>query len=304
MSSSVIILGAKGRCGRAAQQAFIDAGWNVSIFGRNWSTPPPEGVTQISGDAFEGDDLIQACKGMDVIVNGLHPPYPQWSKAMPILTANVIKAAQQSGATVIIPGNVYNYGEDMFPILTENTPHRPTCRKGKLRETMERQFKAATNIQTIVLRAGDFIEAEKTGNWFDSQIIKNVEKGSVMYPGPTDVVHAWAYLPDVARAMVGLAEIRETLDQFETFCFEGYSLTGAQLIAAIEKSIGRTLKLTTAPWFAMRLIGLFSPLIREVCEMRYLWNVPHQMEGKKLKKALPDWQETPLEVCMKDVVKV
>ena len=53
MSSSVIILGAKGRFGSAAQKAFLDAGWDVTAFGRNWTSPALQGAKQVSGDAFD-----------------------------------------------------------------------------------------------------------------------------------------------------------------------------------------------------------------------------------------------------------
>ena len=112
---------------------------------------------------------------MDVIVHALNPPYPAWSKAMPVLTANVITAASQSGTTIMIPGNIYNYGDAMPTVLTENTAHAPTTRKGRLREQMEKAF-AASDVQTIILRAGDFIDAEQSGNWFDGHIANNVSK--------------------------------------------------------------------------------------------------------------------------------
>lgn len=302
MSSKVIVLGAKGRFGRAATQAFSSAGWQVSAFGRNWKSAPAKDVHQISGDAFDADALTAACTGHDLIINALNPPYPDWTKALPPLTANVIQAARASGATVMIPGNVYNYGANMPAVLCENTPHAPTGRKGRLREDMERQFAGAKDIQTIILRGGDFIEAEQTGNWFDGQIANKVAKGSVMYPGPQDLDHAWAYLPDMARAMVGLAEVRSSLAGFETFGFPGYTLTGAQLITAIEQAAGRTLKQRSMPWFALKMIGIVSPLMREVYEMRYLWNVAHGVDGSKLLKTLPDWAPTPLSDCMRDAI--
>ena len=302
MSSSVIILGAKGRFGRAAQRAFLEAGWDVTAFGRNWSAPALAGVTQVSGDAFDSGALIAACVGHDVIVNALNPPYTQWAKALPALTRNVIKAAQASGATVMIPGNVYTYGQNMPPVLSEDTGQHPTCRKGKLRMTMEERFAAANDVRTIILRAGDFIEAEQTGNWFDSQITNKVAKGSIMYPGPTDLPHAWAYLPDMARAMVGLAEKRDSLAKFETFGFAGYTLTGEELIASIQQLVGRTLKRGKMPWFALALMQPFSALMREVYEMRYLWQTAHGIDGTKLQNTLPDWEPTPLDDCLKKVV--
>ena len=52
----------------------------------------------------------------------------------------------------------------------------------------------------------------------------------------------------------------------------------------------------------MRVIGLFSPLVREVIEMRYLWDTPHRIDGSALAAALPDFTPTPLSLAMAEVL--
>ncbi|NQV81597.1 MAG: epimerase, partial [Alphaproteobacteria bacterium] len=52
----------------------------------------------------------------------------------------------------------------------------------------------------------------------------------------------------------------------------------------------------------MRLIALFAPMIREVLEMRYLWQVPHALDGTKLQAALPNFQPTPLAKCLQEIL--
>ena len=155
----------------------------MTAFGCNWTSPTLQGAKQVSGDAFDADVLTVACKGMDAIVQALNPPYPAWSKAMQVLTASVITTASHSGATVMIPRNVYNYGEAMPTVLKESTAHVPTTRKGRLREQMEKAF-PASEVQTIILRVGDFIDAQQSGNWFDGHVANKVSKGNIMYPGP------------------------------------------------------------------------------------------------------------------------
>jgi len=204
----------------------------------------------------------------------------------------------------MIPGNVYNYGATMPAVLTEDTPHRPTTRKGRLRQVLEDAYAAAGSdgVQTIVLRAGDFIEKERTGNWFDAFVAAKVAQGKVTYPGPLDRLHAWAYLPDMARALVGLAERRADLPSFSTFGFEGFNVTGAQLVALMERVANRPLKVTSMPWSIMAVIGLVSPMIREVTEMRYLWQTHHSIDGSKLAGILPSFHSTPLETALADVL--
>ena len=294
--ASVIVLGAKGRFGRAAVAAFSAAGWEVTALARSWPvTDAP--LRAVSVDVMDAPALARACVGHDVIVNAVHPPYPKWSTDVPRITASVIAAARTSGATVMIPGNLYNYGSDLPSVLDEDTPWRGDIRKGDIRIQMERAFRDS-GVPTIVLRAGDFIEAERTGNWFDSHIAARASRGRLVYPGPRDLDHVWAYLPDMARAMVGLAQRREDFAAFEEFGFEGYALTGNDLCALVEQAMGREMRVGRFPWWALRILALGHPLMREVVEMRYLWTRPHRIDGTKLRRTLPEFKPTPASVAI------
>lgn len=288
MTGSVLILGSTGRFGRAAAAAFRATGWRVT----EWRRPGVEetpGV--ISGDIRDRCALRRAAK-VDVIVNALNPAYPDWARDLPWMTEAVTDAATATGAAVLIPGNVYNYGRNLPPRLTSATPHVGDHRKAHLRIEMEAAFRAA-GIKTIILRGGDFIDTVPGDNWFEGQIIAGVAKGKVMYPGPTDLIHAWAFLPDMARAAEMLAARRDRLPDFADICFPGYALTGDDLMDLVEKIAGRPLKRIGLPWFALNLMGLFSPLMREVAEMRYLWDRPHRIEGGEFDRYLADFRPTP-----------
>ncbi|WP_299045411.1 NAD-dependent epimerase/dehydratase family protein [uncultured Tateyamaria sp.] len=287
--ANVIVLGAKGRVGRAAARAFAEAGWSVTRAGRGIDGP---GSVQV--DATDRAAVTRACAGADVIVNAVNPPYHHWVQTVPKVTEAVIAAARAHGATVMIPGNIYNYGHSLPPVLREDTPWVANTRKGGIRIRMERAYRDS-GVRTIVLRSGDYFEAAQTGDWFGSYITAKLGQGKVTYPGPRDQVHAWAYLPDVGRAMAALADLRSTFDTFEEFNFDGYALTGDDLIALIEQAVGRPLRVTPFPWFAVRMMGLWSPLMREVLEMRYLWQRPHAVDGTKLNGVLPAFRSTPVD---------
>lgn len=297
MTNNVLILGANGRFGRAANTAFTEAGWNVTTLTRTGGGPKT-----ISADASDARALSKAAEGFDVLVNALNPPYDKWKTLLPVLTKSVIAAARHSGATVVMPGNVYNFGTTPPAVITQSSPQIASSGKGLLRVEMEAAFRKS-GVPTIILRGGDFIEAETTGNWFDSQITNKVAKGVFTYPGPMDRQHAWAYLPDMARASVELSEIRETLPTFADIPFSGYTLTGTELHRAVEAGSGKSLKLKSIPWGIMSALGLFSPVIREVVEMRYLWNQPHSLSGDTLAKRLPDFEPTPLARAMTEVLR-
>lgn len=305
MQKSVIILGAKGRFGRAATEVFRSRGWRVTALARDWSTVEQlQQANYVTASAFDRNALIQACEGHDVIINAINPPYEEWENALPGITKNVIAAGIACHATVMIPGNVYNYGKELPAHLNEKTPHIANTKKGRLRIEMEQAYREAgkNGLHTIVLRGGDFIEGKDTGNWFETYITNKLDKGQVMYPGPLDQTHSWAYLPDMARAMVELADSRKKFSAFEEFGFKGYAITGSELIRALESASRRKLKAKPFPWAIVRMTGLFSKQVREVREMRYLWNRPHEIDDTKLLNALPEFQPTPLEVAMRQVI--
>ena len=54
MPGNTIILGAKGRLGRAAVGAFLAAGWHVRAFARRWADTSVQADAElIAGDAFD-----------------------------------------------------------------------------------------------------------------------------------------------------------------------------------------------------------------------------------------------------------
>ncbi len=276
MQKTVLILGASGRFGRHAASAFSWADWNVIKFDR------------------ATDKLPDAAWGAEVIVNAWNPAYPNWARDVPKLTEQVIRTARETGATVLIPGNVYNYGTDMPARLTEDTPHNASGSLGKIREDMEQAYKDA-GVQTIVLRAGDFIDTQASGNWYDMILMSKLKKGVMQYPGDLDTAHAWAFLPDLAEAAVGLAEMRSALPRFTRVNFPGYTLTGRELHAGIERVLGSRVKLKTMAWWPIRLAQVVWPVGRYLLQMRYLWNTPHSLSGEKLGELLPDFKQTDLD---------
>jgi nucleoside-diphosphate-sugar epimerase len=218
--------------------------------------------------------------------------------------------AERLGATFMLPGNVYNFGEGMPARLTEDTPQRPTTSKGRQRCQIEDEMRARTKrgLGCVVIRAGDFFGGGR-GTWFDQAIVKDIARGKLVYPGPLDVPHAWAYLPDLARAFVAVASRDRGAAAFECLHFTGHTLTGAQLLAGIEQA-GEALGLKPAsgwrrggmPWGVIGAIGLVYPLWRELARMSYLWRVPHALDGAALRVQVGEGPATPLPLALRDAL--
>ncbi|MDQ2928485.1 MAG: epimerase [Pseudomonadota bacterium] len=301
---TVLILGANGRFGLAAAHAFDAAGWHVLAQVRR----DADGAMPVDADLIRAplDTLAAALAGRpapSVVVHAINPVYTRWDEeALPAARA-AMDLAEHLGARFMLPGNIYNFGATMPALIDEQTPQRPTTPKGRLRAEMEAGLvrrAESGRLRSAVITAGDFFGGG-TGSWLDQSIVKSIGKGKLVYPGSLDVMHAWAYLPDLARAFVAVACLDES-DAFTRFHFAGYAVTGGQFIAALESAAAarglappRGWRLGTMPWPMIRALGLFVPLWRELARMSYLWRVPHALDGRKLAARCPSLRLTPLE---------
>jgi nucleoside-diphosphate-sugar epimerase len=267
----------------------------------------PSGAIHLDVALADTAALAAAAAGARVVVHAVNPAYTAWDRDMLPLARLGLDAAERLEALFMLPGNVYGFGERMPTVLREYTPERPTSAKGRLRVELEAEIRARAErgrLRAAVLRAGDFYGAGR-GSWLDLSIVRSLRAGKLVYPGPLDVPHAWAYLPDLARAFVALAA--HMVDGgpaagsgFARFHFEGHTLTGGELLDLVQAAaadIGaapaRGWRRGGVPWPLVRVMGLAVPMLRAVAEMSYLWRVPHMLDGARLAESIGPLAATP-----------
>ena len=291
----VVVLGINGHIGKAVAQAFVANGWDVAGMGRTDKHRIP-GVRFVQGDSDSVEDMGRAIGDAGIVVNALNLPYHQWDKGrMEAQMGRVIEALGTSGRTVLFPGNIYNFAasERLVRPDTRQTPQTP---RGAIRVRVEQMFEAAAargDIQAIILRAGDFYGPGSTTDWFDLAMFREAGKGRVATMGAPGVGHAWAYLPDLARAFEALASTRSTLGAFERFHFAGHFVTPEQMRAAIERAAPVPVTVKPFPLWLMRVLGLIDPIMRETGKMAYLWRNPMELVDDRLEALLGPQFNTP-----------
>ncbi|HLK84733.1 MAG TPA: NAD-dependent epimerase/dehydratase family protein [Xanthobacteraceae bacterium] len=298
MKGRIVILGGAGRLGRAAAQAFRAAEWQVASLVRGSSAEGAASGTEIiEVDARDAESVVAAASGADVVLHALNLPYTEWARLALPFADTAIAAARANGATLVFPGNLYNYGADMPARIDETAPMHPTSRKGAVRAAIETRMREAADggLRTIVLRAGDYFGGEGRGSWFDRIVVREIAAGRLTYPGPLDVVHEWAYLPDFAQALVQLVERRRQLAPFATFGFPGHAVTGREFVAAISRVCRREFKVDFMPWRLLKLMSVVVPVFRELADISYLWSTPHAIDGARLAQVIGDVPRTPLD---------
>jgi nucleoside-diphosphate-sugar epimerase len=300
---TVLILGAHGRFGQAAAQAFANSGWRVLAQVRresngNW----PEGTEVLRQPLADTQGLIRAASGARVVVYAVNPAYADWeNRALPLLRQGLAVASALQ-ARFMLPGNVYNFGSQLPAELREDTPQQADHVKARIRVAMESEMQQAAQeaqrqgrgLRCVVIRAGDFFGSGR-GSWFDLSIVKGIARGRLTYPGPLNLPHAWAYLPDFAQAFERLA-CAPLHTEFETLHFRGYAITGQELLNGIEAAATELglrppqgFRIGGLPWGLIRAVGRVYRPWRELASMSYLWSRPHVLDGRALasRVALP-----------------
>jgi len=256
-------------------------------------TPDLRAAELVEGDALDAEAVARAARGTDVIVWGFHLPYSKWVPGAVEAARVTADAAAREGATVLFPGNVYGLGPSLAP-LDETAPHAPRTRLGEIRNEIESIFEHATlrGARVVVLRAGDYFGPDAHNTWLELLTSRALKGGRILDPGGHGVPHAWAYLPDVARAGVDLLERRAA---FDVFHFEGYGVDSSSMIDEVRRVLGDPSRRTWPfPWGLVRAASPFSKTLRFAFEMRYLWDEQVLLDGTKLSAALPGLRATPL----------
>ena len=308
-AKTALVLGATGGIGGEVARQLRDAGWTVRAMARRLPVDVHhEGLQWLQGDAMNANDVHRAAQGAQVLVHAVNPPgYRRWGELVLPMIDHSIAAARAAGARIVLPGTVYNFGPDAFPMLQEDAPQRPLTRKGAIRVAMERRLEAAAaeGVPSLIVRAGDFFGPRAGNSWFSQGLVRPGRPvRRVTNPGAAGVGHAWAYLPDVARTMRLLIERADRLPAFARFHVEGHwDADGTQMAEGIRRVVraagGGNPKLGTLPWWALALAAPLVPTFRELREMRYLWQQPVRLDNRRLVAELGAEPRTPLDQALR-----
>jgi nucleoside-diphosphate-sugar epimerase len=305
LQKTALVIGPTGSFGRQAAEALVAHGWRVKALHRD-----PERARAatgldaqwVKGDAMVREDVVRAAEGVQAIVHAANPAgYRNWGGLVLPMIENTIAAARREGVRILVPGNVYNFGPDARGEVPEDAPQHPLTRKGKIRAVLEQRLRQASQdgVKSVVLRAGDFFGPHAGSSWMSIGIVQGGKPlRAITYPGPSDIRHDWAYLPDLAEAAARLLDKEAELAACASFHFRGHALTGQELAAAFERVAGRKLPVRPFPWFAVAALGPFNETFRELTEMRYLWREELVLANARLTAVLGAEPHTPIDQAL------
>lgn len=310
LARTALVLGATGGIGNETAHALARHGWRIRALSRS-GRPSGDQMTWdwVKGDSLDLGSIRAAAEGVEAIVHAVNPPgYRNWATLVLPMIENTISAARASRARILLPGTIYNYGPDAYPVLYEDSVQHASTHKGKIRIALEEKLAAAAQegVRTLIVRFGDFFGPKPGSSWFSQALVKAKQPvRSITYPGPKGVGHDWAYLPDAGEAFAQLMDREPELATFERFHVRGHwDADGTEMITAIRKAAGNAaIPVKALPWFIFKVASPFNETLRELSATRPLWQSGIQLDNTKLKQFLGDEPHTPLETAVEATLR-
>lgn len=290
-----VVFGGSGGLGAAVVRELAARGLPVRAVSRSGSSSGEAGVESVAADAANPVDARRACEGANVVYCCAGVPYTDnWAKNWPPLLAGIIEGAAAAGARLVMADNVYMYPSAETARLHEDLPEQPDTRKGEVRAQMSGMLRGAHEsgrVQVVTARASDFYGPGVTNAAMGERVFEPALQGrKTTLLGDIDAPHSYAYIDDVARAVILLGERDEALGQI-------WHVPHAPAVSTrvfVEKAFqaaGHDPKIQVAPKVMVTVLGWFNPMMRELKEMLYQWEQPFIVDDSKFRKAFPDAAE-------------
>ncbi|MDR2988390.1 MAG: NAD-dependent epimerase/dehydratase family protein [Nocardiopsaceae bacterium] len=309
-----VVVGA-GSIGGGIARMLSERGQPVRIVTRSGSGPAGIEAELVAADASDAGAMRRLTEGAAAIYNCVNPPYHRWPELWPPIAASLLGAAESCGGVLVTIGNLYGYGAaalsqgtagyDQAHPMTEATPMAATGRKGKVRAQVWRDALAAHEagrVRAVEIRASDYV-GPGAQSVLGERIVPSVLRGKgVSVLGRSDRLHTWTYTADVARlAVIAAADARAWGRVWHTPSEP--ARTQRDAIDDLSRTAGLPrVPVRALPGAALRIAGLFSPLMRELTETSYQFSEDFVMDSEAARQTF-GLSPTPWDKALADVLR-
>jgi nucleoside-diphosphate-sugar epimerase len=271
-----VVIGA-GPVGSGVAELLAQRGDQVTVITRSGTGPDHPRITKLALDAGNDAALTTATSGSATIFNCVNPPYHRWPTDWPPVHQAIMRAAERTGAVIVMMDNLYGFGPGSSMPMRELDPMRAAGEKGSVRARMATDLleaHAAGRLRATLARASDFYGPRVLGAAMGDRVVPRVLAGKkVSVLGRIDVPHSVSYMPDVARTLVTLADDERAWGK-PWHVPNAPALTQAQMVQAFATAAGTSVKVGSVPNAALTMMGLFNPTIKALQETRYQFTDP------------------------------
>ncbi|WP_442544343.1 NAD(P)H-binding protein [Arthrobacter sp. KN11-1C] len=293
--ASHLILGA-GLIGGTLARQLCARGDQVTLGTRSGTTV--SGVTPVKLDASNPADVTQAAQGADTIFVCTNPPYTNWVADWPPIFDAVITAARDSGAALVLMGNLYAYGQPVGP-MTEHSRLATTEKKGLVRKAGWEKVLAAHErgeIRAVEVRASDYFGPGAVGmsthlgaSFFEPLLASKTAR----VVGDPALEHSWSFLPDIAATLIAAAD--HTGEWGRAWHVPSASAPRTQIVRQVNERWGVKGRVAAIPQWSLKALGTVLPIMREMSASSYQFTMPFVIDSEETRKVLgvtaTPWEE-------------
>jgi nucleoside-diphosphate-sugar epimerase len=305
----VALWGAGGVIGHGVAQILRDAGRPYRVVGRSRPALEQSFGTDalaeiVTWDPDDPASVRAAAEGIETIVYLVGVEYTKF-ELHPILMRKTLDGAIAAGTTnMLLVATVYPYGRPRTTPVREDHPREPHTFKGRMRKEQEDLLLAedrAGRIRGAVLRVPDFYGRDVAKSLINEIFGKGVAGKMAAVIAPIDRPHEFAYVPDICPVIVRLIDEPRAYGKVWHLGGAGVTTT-REMIARAERATGVKIKTFAVGKTALRLIGIFDPLLREFVEMHYLVTEPVILDDTALHELLGPIHKTSYDDGVRAIV--
>jgi nucleoside-diphosphate-sugar epimerase len=306
MTERITIFG-YGPTGRASAARLLSEGREVIVAQRNAPPDLPRGATFAPVDALDREAVVKAVRGSGQFVVTIGFPYSGilWRDVWPRAMSNFVEACKATGGRMVFVDNLYMYGPQTTP-LTEtmslsNYGLKPAARSAATRVWMAAA--AAGEARVAALRAPDFYGPGVGLSFLGDTSIGKLAKGKpAIFVGSPGVLHDYAYVPDIARAVTTLLAAPDSAFGQAWHMPCAPTRTTRDILQIAADTLDVKLRISAMPAWMLGPSAMFSPFLRELKEMRFQWDRPYQVDASRFKAAF--WSDvTPFETGVPETAR-
>lgn len=281
------ILGAGGAIGSALAKELHNYTDEIRLVSRTPEKVNPNDQL-FPADLTDAQQVDKAIEGSSVVylVVGFEYVTKIWQQKWPALMQHVIDACKKHNARLVFFDNVYMYDRDYLSAMTEETPIRPTSKKGEVRTQVVQMLMSeikSGNINALIARSADF--AGTRNSILVEMVYKNLKNGkSANWFADAGKLHSFTFVDDAAKGTALLGNTPDAYGQVWHLPTHKNTLTGQQWVELFANELNVKPKLMMIPVWMLGLMGLFVPILKELKEMVYQYDRDYVFDSSKFDK--------------------
>jgi nucleoside-diphosphate-sugar epimerase len=297
MNRLTVVLGF-GTIGRPTTLALLARGDTVRVAQRNRPADLPAQASFRSCDVLDAASARQAIDGASQVVLAVSFPYDArvWRTAWPKAMTNLVEACAATGARLVFLDNLYMLGPQREPRREDMALTASGAKPAILSEVTRIWMAAAGRVRVAALRSTDFYGPGVTVSHLGANAFGALAQGKpALLVVPPDTPHDFAYVPDIARAIISLLDAPDDAygQVWNMPCAP--TRTSREILRLGAAALHVKPRIRAVPLWLLPALGLVMPFMREVADVSFTLDRPYVVDATKFNQRF--WSDvTPFEV--------